>query len=304
MFKKTLMDVSYKWLNEKTGIKESTYSKYLVIIETYLKKMDMNIKKISNNTINNFFNSDEIKKLSDITKQNIFVELNSIINYGIRNKYLKPFVIDKPKFNTKKNIICFTKDEETILVNYLINKINLKKFCILFGLCTGLRIGELCALRWEDIDFENNTLSVSRTVQRIKNIDGNNKTKLLVGNPKTINSNRIIPLPEILVDYLNMFKTNNSYIFTNKSTPKDPRTIEKYFDNILKYLNLKHLKFHTLRHTFATRLREQKVDIKTISELLGHSDWKITQSIYVHASIEYKRTSVNNLSNLIFDKSS
>jgi integrase len=262
--------------------------------------MDINFKKLSNKTIYDFFNRNEIKNLSEITKQNIFVALSSIINYGIKNKYRKPFVIEKLKFKPKNNIICFTKDEETILVNYLLKKIDIRKFCILFGLCTGLRIGELCALKWKDIDFINNTLSVNRTVQRIKNIDGNTKTKIIIGNPKTINSNRIIPLPEILINYLNIFKTNNDYyIFTNSNIPKDPRTIEKYFNCLLKRLNLKHLKFHTLRHTFATRLREQKVDIKTISELLGHSDWKITQSIYVHTSIEYKRTSVNNLSNFI-----
>ena len=294
-------DVLYEWLYSKKGIvKESTYLRYLIIIETYIIDLLGNIKfiKVNNNDIKNFFLNEKINCLSESVKNNLFIIINASINYGISKKYRKKVIIEKIQFKKNKNeITYFTKKEEEILVNYLTTNMNLRNLSILVGLFSGIRIGEICALKWEDIDFINNTLIVNKTAQRIKNVDENDskKTKLIVDKPKTESSNRVVPLPEILISILKEYKQDNDYyIFSNdKLIPKDPRSLEKYFTNLLKRIGIKHLNFHSLRHTFATRLREQKVDIKVISELLGHSDWKITQSIYVHASIDYKRDSVN-----------
>ncbi len=177
---------------------------------------------------------------------------------------------------------------------------NLRNLCILTALYTGIRIGELCALKYSDIDVINNTISINKSVQRIKDINSNeNKTKLVIDKPKTNSSIRVIPIPKFIVNLLMNDITNiNNFIFTNSNKPKDPRSVEKYFSNLLDKLNIKHLKFHSLRHTFATRLREKKVDIKVISELLGHSDWKLTQDIYIHASFEYKKESIKELANI------
>lgn len=294
-------DVLYEWLEYKKGkIKESTYLKYLTTIDTYIISLigDIKFNNISNATIENFFKSEKINILSSSLKNNIFIILNASIKYGINKKYRKSFIINKIKFKKSKNKVnYFTKNEEKILVEYLTNNMNLRNLSILIGLFSGIRIGEICGLKWSDIDFVNNTLSINRTAQRIKDIDEsrNNKTKLIVDKPKTQSSIRVIPLPEILISILKEYKQDdNYYIFTNSNlTPKDPRAVEKYFASVLKKLGIKELNFHSLRHTFATRLREQKVDIKVISELLGHSDWKITQSIYVHASIDYKRDSID-----------
>lgn len=294
-------DVLYEWLEyKKDKIKESTYLKYLTIIDTYIIPIigNMKFKKINNNELQNFFNIDRINILSSSLKNNIFIILNASINYGIERKYRNNFIIKKIYFKKNKNKVnYFTKKEEKILVKYLTNNMNLRNLSILIGLFSGIRIGEICGLKWSDIDFVNNTLSINRTAQRIKDIDEsrNNKTKLIVDKPKTQSSIRVIPLPEILISILKEYKQdNNYYIFTNNNLiPKDPRAVEKYFASVLKKLGIKELNFHSLRHTFATRLREQKVDIKVISELLGHSDWKITQSIYVHASLDYKRDSID-----------
>lgn len=294
-------DVLYEWLEYKKGkIKESTYLKYLTTIDTYIISLigDIKFNNISNATIENFFKSEKINILSSSLKNNIFIILNASIKYGINKKYRKSFIINKIKFKKSKNKVnYFTKNEEKILVEYLTNNMNLRNLSILIGLFSGIRIGEICGLKWSDIDFVNNTLSINRTAQRIKDIDEsrNNKTKLIVDKPKTQSSIRVIPLPEILISILKEYKQDdNYYIFTNSNlTPKDPRAVEKYFASVLKKLGIKELNFHSLRHTFATRLREQKVDIKVISELLGHSDWKITQSIYVHASLDYKRDSID-----------
>lgn len=115
------------------------------------------------------------------------------------------------------------------------------------------------------------------------------KTKLILDKPKTESSTRIIPLPTFLSELLYKFKSQDEYfILSNSTKPKDPRSVEKYFSNITQKCKINNLNFHALRHTYATRLREKNVDIKVISELLGHSDWKITQDIYIHTSNDAK----------------
>lgn len=298
---KSYSDVLYEWLeNKKSDVKNSTYSKYLTTIETYIISLlgNINFRKIKNEDIRLFFENDRISILSDSLKSNLFIILKASIDYGVKKKYRKKFTVEKIQFKKNKNeITYFTKREEELLVDYLTNNMNLRNLSILLGLFSGIRVGEICGLRWSDLDFINNTLSVNRTAQRIKNLDdeSSSKTKLVVDKPKTESSIRIIPLPEILVSILRKYKQENDcYVFTNNTIiPKDPRAVEKYFASVLKRVGIKELNFHSLRHTFATRLREQNVDIKVISELLGHSDWKITQSIYVHASLDYKRDSVD-----------
>lgn len=305
LFKKTKIksygDVLYEWLkSKKDNVKASTYSKYIITIETYIISSlgNVDFKKIKNEDIKLFFENNRINILSDSVKSNIFIILKASIDYGIEKKYRKKFTVEKIQFKKSKNkITYFTKKEEELLVDYLTSNMNLRNLSILLGLFSGIRVGEICGLRWSDLDFINNTLSVNRTAQRIKNLNDEcpSKTKLIVDKPKTESSIRVIPLPEILISILRRYKKETDcYIFTNSVLlPKDPRAVEKYFTSVLKKVGIKELNFHSLRHTFATRLREQNVDIKVISELLGHSDWKITQSIYVHASLDYKRDSVD-----------
>lgn len=300
-------DVLYEWLKSKKGtVKESTYSKYITTVETYIISWlgDINFKKLKDEDIKLHFKNDRINILSESLKKNIFIILSASIEYGIKKKYRKKITIEKIQFKKSPNkITYFTKREEALLVEYLTDNMNLRNLGILLGLFSGIRVGEICGLRWSDLDFINNTLSIKRTAQRIKNVSDQNtrKTILIVDKPKTESSKRVIPLPEILISILKRFKKESDcYIFTNsESIPKDPRALEKYFTSVLKRVGIKKLNFHSLRHTFATRLREQNVDIKVISELLGHSDWRITQSIYVHASLDYKRVSVDTFNHYL-----
>ncbi len=310
---KTYSDVLYKWLSSKKNhIKESTYSRYLIIIESYIMNYLGNIyfKKLTTDDIKNFFNQDDISILSNSLKSNIYIIINSSIKFGIEMKYCKIKTIDKMVFKKNvNNVTFFTKKEEELLVEYLKNNMNLKNLLVLLGLFSGMRIGELCALKWSDIDFVNSTISVNRTVQRVKNIDNNSnsnsKTKLLIDKPKTESSIRKIPLPEIMMNFLNEYrKEEDCYIFTNDlERPKDPRAVEKYFAGLLNKIGINSLNFHSLRHTYATRLREDNVDIKIISELLGHSDWKITQSIYIHTTMEKKRSSIETFNCYLLESS-
>ena len=169
-------------------------------------------------------------------------------------------------------------------------------------LYTGLRIGELCALRWKDIDLNNKCYRIENTVQRVKNIDkdAKSKTKLIISIPKTPSSKRIVPIPNFLIPILRKYKKDdNIFVFSDKEIPRDPRTFESYFERLLKKCNIENKNFHSLRHTFATRSLEAGMDIKTLSEILGHSSYRITMDIYVHSSFELKKDSLNELASYL-----
>lgn len=178
-----------------------------------------------------------------------------------------------------------------------------KDLPVLLSLYTGMRIGEICALRWTDIDWEKKTIAVRRTVQRVRRDiakDGK-KTMLMVGSPKSNQSIRILPVPDFILALLRERQrnhTNNDYIFGVASHTADPRTIQRRFKCLLNRLEISGVHFHTLRHTFATRLLELGVDVKTVSSLLGHSSARITIDFYVHSLNEQQQAAVALLSNL------
>jgi len=303
-----------EWLEYKKGnIKESSYLKYLSVIETLLKPNlgYYKFSKITKEVIDDFFNNSHIKEKSDSTKRIALIIIISSLKYGVEMKYRKSIEKINIKFKKSRNkITYFTKKEQDILFNYLKNNLNVNNIGILVSLYTGIRLGELCGLKKCDFDFVNNTISINRTVQRIKELDklSKNKTKLSVSIPKTDSSIRIIPLPmflvSILIDLLNTIENEEFYIFTSSLKPKDPRTFEKHFDSILKKCNLRKLNFHSLRHTFATRSCEAGINIKVLSEILGHSSYHVTQEIYIHISSEFKRNSIESLMNYLKQENS
>ena len=155
---------------------------------------------------------------------------------------------------------------------------------------TGIRIGELCSLKWSDIDLEKNILTVSKTMQRIKKLDGNTATKILIDSPKSKSSVRKIPLPEFIADILKKLRGNSDdYVLTGKKLYAEPRTMQYRFSAILKKLSLPKVNFHALRHAFATNCIALGFDVKTLSEILGHSSVEITLNRYVHSSMDRKR---------------
>lgn len=310
-------EVVKQWLNyKKSFIKDSTYNKYLNTYEKYIKDYMLSyyINQLTNNHIQNFIldlskktNYRTNKQLSLSTMRVVVYIIKSVFSFASKQGFITPIKIDVdiPKLE-KKQIHVLQKQEQLILENYCMNQINLYTLSILFCLYTGVRIGELCALKWNHIDFNNHLIIINQTVQRIQNKRENNisKTYLSITKPKTVNSLRRIPITSnlytILKEYYNQnCKKNDSYIFNNQSNiPIDPRRIQKHFKTILLKLNLTSITFHGLRHTFATRCIELGMDIKTLSEILGHSNVATTMSIYVHSTDNQKKEQMELLSKI------
>lgn len=170
----------------------------------------------------------------------------------------------------------------------------------LMGLYTGMRLGEICALKWTDINWKKKTLTVRRTVQRVtrQREPGHGKTCLLVGTPKTEGSYRVIPLPDPLCGKLETLfaeRSENEYIFGKASQPAEPRTVQRHFQRLTERLGLRGVHFHTLRHSFATRLLELGIQVKTVSVLLGHTSVKTTLDIYAHSLLDQQRAAIDLL---------
>lgn len=203
-----------------------------------------------------------------------------------------------PKGKAKEKSL-LGKTEQTTLNNYLTSNPNASNVGILLSATTGIRIGELCALKWGNIDLEKRTLTIKNTVQRIKSIDGSTATKLIITLPKSNSSVRKIPLPDFIIPILRNLKGNNDYyILSGTRAIIEPRTMQYRFKHILSDLNLPNVSFHSLRHGFATTCIALGFDVKTLSEILGHSSVEITLNRYVHSSMERKAEFMKLLSSV------
>lgn len=173
-------------------------------------------------------------------------------------------------------------------------------FAVGIKLCmyTGLRIGEISGLRWEDIDFEKELMHISRTVLRIEDTspEGEKKTKLVIASPKTKTSDRQIPIPHFMIRELKKWRMREgTYVLNGKPAPMEPRLIQYHFHKYLEKCSLKQYNFHSIRHGFATMCIEKGFDMKSLSEILGHSTVSTTMNIYLHSSLEQKKIQMNKL---------
>ena len=164
----------------------------------------------------------------------------------------------------------------------------------------GLRIGEFSGLKWKDIDFDNDLIRVERTVERLKApANSATKTQLMLMDPKTATSKRIIPIPSFVMEYVKKYYQHHAiddehFIYTNSKNISDPRSIQYGFHRICKLYNFKS-NFHSLRHTYATNCVMNNIDIKSLSEMLGHSKVSTTLNLYVHSSLDFKKTQINKI---------
>lgn len=303
-----IFEISEEWLREiKANNKLSTYNKYRNTVEKILLPVfgKYPTTKISTEMISDFvdhlltagkkngsgYSKKSATEICGVLKQ---IFLFSEEQYGLKlNCSLRPMTIHQQI----KEPETFSEIEQRKLCNYLLYEPDLCKIGVLIALYTGIRIGELCALQWKDISFENNTLKVEKTVQRVQLLDSmTEKTKVIITEPKSSCSVRSIPLPAGLAVKLKAFSApENYYVVSGSPTCLEPRKIQYQFKKYLKECNLPILSFHSLRHTFATRCIELGFDAKTLSEILGHSSVNITLNRYVHSSMKRKQESMNKL---------
>lgn len=302
-----IYELMEEWLqSKKSEVKQSTFELYKYQVRHYIKPHveDERCSKICTETFGSFLqfllNNIEENKLKISTSNNLIVRINQILNYGNRNGHIKKqikFKKIKPKNSRKVTIL--QKSAVKKLHDHLIKNLNCKNFGILLCLYTGLRIGELCALTWNDIDTTQGIITIRKTMQRINRIadtENSKKTQILISSPKTQNSLRQIPLPPQLSKYIEEIKgCEKKFILTNSEKFFEPRSFRRYYKNTCKKLCINGEHVHTLRHTFATFLIQNGTDCKTVSELLGHSNIKTTLDLYVHPSIEEKKKCISSL---------
>lgn len=291
----TLIEIMREWLNSaKNQLKISTVRKYEQIIVNHISLIgNLPIKFITSEIIARFSErllSSE-KHLSRETVNQILVVLGIGLNFAKEhyNAVLPSVHLLKC---AKKGVRVLSSSEVNILVEFLKNKPDVFSFGILLALFTGMRIGEICALKWENISAD--TIQICATMERLKTSSGT--TEIVILPPKTATSNRVIPIPKTLVYEIEKRRKEDGFVLVQENgKPVEPRLLQSKFAKISAQCGLSNVHFHTLRHTFATRCIEVGVDIKTLSEILGHSDVKTTLNKYVHSSLELKKISMDKL---------
>ena len=296
-----------EWLQmNRSRVKESTYVKYISIVNCHIlpRLGGYRVREFSTVLAEQFSYELLEKHLAPKTVRDILIVLHSILQYTGKHfpGKMKSLEIIYPK-ETKKEIRVLTKAEQTCLVEYLLQDMDTCKFGVLLALLTGLRIGEICALKWEDILVEEGIVRITSTMQRLKNLDqeGGARTRVVVSTPKSDTSVRLIPLTEFARSLCREWQLEDpeAYVLTGCADHyMEPRIVQYRLDRYTAACGLEGVHFHVLRHTFATRCVEVGFEIKSLSEILGHSNSRITLDRYVHSSLELKRDNMNKLSEL------
>ena len=300
--------IAADWLHAiRSMVKESTYTRYHRTVHEYLLPKFGNIQlvKLTAGEINRM--SAELLQsggkrgtgLSPKTVSDMLSVLKLILCHGTRSGYACPDTaqIERPRTKLPR-IKTLCSAEMQRLERILWRSDDNVSLGILLSLYTGVRIGELCGLRWEDVDFNRGTVKISRTIERIANLNvtSSAKTKVIISAPKTENGIREIPLPQAMLAYLCMKKKSGQcYIVTGSERCSEPHTMYVRYQRYLKRNGFDAYTFHALRHTFATRCVEAGFDVKSLSEILGHSDVTTTLRSYVHPSMEKKRQQIEML---------
>lgn len=298
------------WLQStRINIKESTYVHYQHLINTHIRPQlgKYQLSKISTQLIEGFIEKqlnsgrvDQSGGLSAKTVTDILTIVKSTMEYARYNNLVVSCNLSKltvKKKDKEMRVLC--QSEQDALIRVLIADMDLYKFGVLLSLYTGIRIGELCALQWENLSIVNSTLKVRKTMQRIQetNVGAASKTKVIITEPKSDCSIRDIPLPSFLVEIARQFSNHpKAYVLSGECGKYvEPRTMQNHFKSYVAESGIDDANFHALRHTFATRCIEVGFEIKSLSEVLGHSNVNITLNRYVHSSFELKHNNMNKL---------
>lgn len=293
-----------EWLQlRKAKIKEATYIKYDTALEKHIKPklggcFPLGITSGLINELTKELLFEE--ELAPKTVHDILVILHGVLKYTATffPGTFPVIEITYPK-NSRKEMRVLSREEQQSFITYLLTDMDACKFGVLLTLFTGIRIGELCALRWGCISLREKAIRITATLQRLRDIDmtGNTRTRIVIGTPKSDTSTRTIPLTDYAAELCEKMspKDASAYILTGTKEYMEPRTLQYRMEKYTRECGLEGVHFHTLRHTFATRAVEVGFEIKSLSEILGHASTTITLDRYVHSSMELKRDNMNKL---------
>ena len=293
-----------EWLlRKKSKVKESTYVKYTTVVDKHI------IPKLgtccplgfTTELMDDFIRELQFDdELAPKTVHDVLVVTHGILKFTA-SKFMGTFpavAINYPKVG-KKEMRVLSREEQSRFVAYLQKDLDPCKFGILLALCTGIRIGELCALRWDCVSTRDNAIRITQTLQRLRdtNAPQEARTRIVIGAPKSSTSVRTIPMTDYaaaLCRYMNP-QCAAAYVLTGTETFMEPRVLQYRLEKYTRACGLDGVHFHTLRHTFATRAVEVGFEIKSLSEILGHASVTITLDRYVHSSLELKRNNMQKL---------
>lgn len=290
------------WQTDKQQyVKKSTFAAYSLLITNHLLPAFAGNADIHEEDVQQFVFAKLDEGLSQKSVKDILIVLKMVLRFGVKYNLIAHRQIDIrfPTERERQEVEVLSKANQRKIMEFVKSNFTFQNLGIYICLSAGLRIGEVCALTWDDIDAEQGVIYVTKTIQRIYLVGEMEKhTEVIIDTPKSKNSIREIPMTRDLMRIIKPLKkvVNGSfYVLTNSAAPTEPRTYRNYYKRLMKQLDIPALKFHGLRHSFATRCIESNCDYKTVSVLLGHSNISTTLNLYVHPNMEQKKRCVEQM---------
>ena len=302
MIHKTIREIAAAWKEYKRPyVKQSTMAAYVLILENHILPTFGEDNSLPEHSVQAFVLHKIESGLSTKSVKDILIVLKMVMKFGVKKEWMTYYEWDikYPPSSENKVLDVLSVTNHRKILNHIQSHFTFMGLGIYISLSTGLRIGEICALKWSDINVTDGILTVNRTIERIYIIEGEKKhTELVINTPKTKNSCREIPMNKELLGMLKPLKkvvNDDYYILTNDERPTEPRTYRNYYKRLMEKLDIPKLKYHGLRHSFATRCIEGGCDYKTVSVLLGHSNISTTLNLYVHPNMEQKKRCIDKV---------
>ena len=280
MTTKTIREIALAWKSDKQRyVKQSTYAAYVLVLENHILPSFGDCEALSEKLVQEFVLQKLNGGLSIKTVKDILIVLKMVMKFWVKNEWMNycEWDIKYPTTETNKEIEVLTVAHHKKILDFIKQNFTFRNLGIYISLTTGLRIGEICGLKWSDINTDNGTIVVK---------------------PKTKNSCREIPMNKELLAMVKPLKkvvNTDFYVLTNEEKPTEPRTYRNYYHRLMKRLDIPRLKYHGLRHSFATRCIESNCDYKTVSVLLGHANITTTLNLYVHPNMEQKKKCITKM---------
>ena len=287
--------------DKKQFVKKSTYAAYSLIVDTHILPAFGDKTNVGEKDVQEFVLQKLNGGLSQKTIKDMLIVLRMILKFGAKKNYCAytPFDVIFPTDRERQELEVLSITNQKKIMRYVEENFTFRNLGIFVCLSTGMRIGKICALTWDDIDTENGVIHIRKTLQRIYIRENEiRRTELVIDSPKTATSIRDIPMTKDLLSVLKPLRkvVNEQYfVLTNDITPTEPRTYRNYYKKLLAKLEIPPIKFHGLRHSFATRCIESHCDYKTVSVILGHSNISTTLNLYVHPNYEQKKKCIDKM---------